>query len=343
MHVGSGDNTYNWVGDWAKMPESESASKGWAHPGIVVTESGDIITCHAGDPTVMTFDQDGNLKSSWTGDFVDAHGITLVKEDNIEKLWIADNGSKRGFQHGYDYLPGAESASGQVFKTTLDGQTVMVLARPPVDVYRDSRYAPTSIAVNEERLGGNGDVWVADGYGASYVHRFDKEGKYLSSINGEEGAGRFNCPHGIFIDRRKADAELYVSDRANARVQVYDMDGNFKRSFGTDFLTTPSGFVTYGNLMIIAELEARLAITDVDDKLVTYLGDNEQVSSVNGWPNNKDEDGTVIPTALLEAGKFNSPHAIAVDADGNIYVAEWLIGGRFTKLAFLHSGQRAGI
>ena len=219
MHVGSGDNTYNWVGDWAKVPESESASKGWAPPGIVVTESGDVITCHSSDPTVMTFDNDG---------------------------------------------------------------------------------------------------------------------KYLSSINGEEGAGRFNCPHGIFIDR-------HVSDHANARVQVYDMQGNFKRAFGTDFLTTPSGFITYGNFMVIAELKARLAITDIDDKLVTYLGDNEQVSGVEGWPNNKNEEGTVIPKAFLEAGKFNSPHGIAVDADGNIYVAEWLIGGRFTKLAILNKGQGAGI
>ena len=132
MRVGSGNNTYNWVGDWAKVPESESATKGWAHPGIIVTESGDVITCHSGDPTVLTFDKDGNLKSSWTGEFVDAHGITLVKDGGTEYLWIADNGSKRGFQHGYDYPPGAELASGQVFQTTLDGQTVMHLDQPPV-------------------------------------------------------------------------------------------------------------------------------------------------------------------------------------------------------------------
>ena len=54
---------------------------------------------------------------------------------------------------------------------------------------------------------------------------------------------------------------------------------------------------------------------------------------VEGWPNNADESGSPIPTKLLESGKFNSPHGMAVDADGNIYVAEWLIGGRVTKLA----------
>ena len=202
MQVGSGSNTYNWIDNWANIPDSESASKGWAHPGMVVTESGDVITCHAGDPTVMTFDKDGNLKGSWTGDFVDAHGITLVNEGGTDYLWIADNGSKRSHTHAYDYPPGAADKSGKVFKVTLDGQTIMELDQPPVDAYDSSRYAPTSISVNEERHGGNGDVWVADGYGASYVHRFSKDGQYLNSINGEEGAGRYNCPHGIFIDRR---------------------------------------------------------------------------------------------------------------------------------------------
>ena len=159
-----------------------------------------------------------------------------------------------------------------------------------------------------------------------------RDGDYVSSINGEEGAGAYNCPHGIYIDRRKSEPELYVADRANSRVQVYDMEGGFKRSFGTDFLTTPSGFVTHGDLMVIAELRARLAVTDLNDDLLTYLGENEQVCEVEGWPNNTGDEGQIVPTSLLQTGKFNSPHGLAVDANGNLYVAEWLIGGRVTRL-----------
>ena len=84
--------------------------------------------------------------------------------------------------------------------------------------------------------------------------------------------------------------------------------------------------------MVIAELRARLAVTDRDDNLVCYLGDNEVVSSTDGWPNGKNRDGQVIPTGLLQPGLFNSPHGLAVDKQGNLFVAEWLIGGRFTKL-----------
>lgn len=332
MRVGSGENAYEWVDDWADIPESDSSRMGWAHPGIVVTESGNVITCHPGDPNVMTFDGDGNLLGSWQGEFADAHGITLVNEDGTEFLWIADNGSKRSHLHGYEYPPGAGDASGQALKTTLDGDVVMRLGTPPHSVYESMRYSPTGVAVNEKRHGGNGDIWVGDGYGAGYVHRFTEDGDYVGSINGDEGAGRYDCPHGIFIDRRKSEPELYVADRANARVQVYDLEGGFKRVFGTDFLTTPSAFVTHGNLMVIAELRARLTITDLNDKLVTYLGQNEQVCEVEGWPNNTGDQGQIVPTALLETGKFNSPHGLAVDADGNLYVAEWLIGGRVTKL-----------
>ncbi len=85
--------------------------------------------------------------------------------------------------------------------------------------------------------------------------------------------------------------------------------------------------------MIVAELQARLTVIDVDDRLVAYLGENPSVVEVDGWPNNKNDQGKPIRTKLLEPGKFHAPHGIATDADGNIYVAEWGIGGRYEKLA----------
>ena len=334
MRIGSGEHTYEWISGWAKVPDTDSARTGWSHHGVVVTESGDVISYHQGDPTFMVFDKDGNLKRSWDNGFADAHGMTLVKEGNTEYLWIADNGRKRQARDRYEYPEGAGKVTGKAVKTTLEGETVMKLETPGIPVYRSGDYMPTWVAVNEERQGGNGDVWVADGYAQNQVHRFSKSGEYVSSITGEGGAaGAFNCPHAIFVDRRKTDPELYVADRGNGRVQVYDLEGNYKRVFGEDFLTTPSGFATHGKLMIIAELRARLVVLDADDNPVTYLGANEAVTEVDGWPNIKDESGVPARTNLLEAGKFNSPHGMAVDADGNLYVAEWLIGGRFTKLA----------
>lgn len=336
MKVGTGEHTYDWVENWAKVPDSETTRLGWSHHGIVYSETGDLITYHQEDGTFLRFGKDGTLKSSWKGWFNDAHGITLVNEGDIEYLWVADNGRKRLSKHNYEYPEGGPSAPirGQVWKTTLDGRKVMSLDMPDLPVYATTDYMPTWVAVNEERCGGNGDVWVTDGYGSNYIHRFDKSGNYISSINGSEGdTGDFNCPHAILIDFRKAEPELYVADRGNGRVQVYDTEGKYKRGFGEDFLTSPSGFATHGDMMVIAELKARVVLLDINDNLLEYLGGNVEVADTEGWPNDLDASGKPIRPAVLETGKFNSPHGMTVDAEGNIYVAEWLVGGRHIKLA----------
>ena len=331
MRVGSGQHTYEWVDSWADVPDTELSRKGWSHHGIAVTDAGEVIACHQGEATILVFDRDGNLLRSWDSGLKEAHGITLVKEGETEYLWIADPGSKRRPETGYEKVG---PFSPNVVKTTMDGKTVMALKPPDHPVYRDGNYSPTWVAVNEERHGGNGDVWVADGYGESYVHRFSKGGQYVGSINGEEGeVGRFDCPHAVFVDTRKSEPELYVADRTNGRVQVYDLEGSFKRWFGPGIVTSPSGFATHGDLMIIIELRSsRIAVVDVEDNLVTYLGENPGVFKVDGWPNVNNDRGELVRSNLLEPGKFNSPHGIATDSDGNLYVAEWLIGGRYTKL-----------
>ena len=112
MRVGQGSNTYQWNEDWAKLPDTESVHKGWAHHGVVVTESGDVITFHPGDSTILVLDGNGNVRRTWELPVADAHGITLVKEGDAEYLWIADNGRKRQFQIGYEYPPGTAPFSG---------------------------------------------------------------------------------------------------------------------------------------------------------------------------------------------------------------------------------------
>ena len=310
MRIGGGEHTYQWIDNWVKLPDTELGRRDKAHHGIVVPEAGHIVVFHEGGPAVLAFDADGNLQRSWDSELINAHSMTLVKENGAEYLWMADN------------------KSGQVVKTTLDGETVMSIERPALPIYRDADYKPTGVAANEERHGGNGDIWVTDGYGESYVHRYDKAGNYISSINGEEGqAGRFAQPHGIWIGTRRSGRELYISDRANGRVQVYDTEGNFKRVFGSEFFNarSPSGFMALGDLLVVVELRARLTLLDADDGLVHYLGENPGVSDIEGWPD--------ISEDLIEPDRFNSPHSVAADREGNLYVAELLTGGRITKLA----------
>ena len=331
------DNTtsnFQWIDNWGPRNQSEQSLAGWAHPGMATTSDGKIITCDSGHSEILIYTQDGDLIESWPGNFTDAHGLCITKSDDgtQDALWIADNGSKRSVENSYEYPPGAENNSGRVFKCDLNGVESLTLPKPEHPDYKTIRYSPTSITVSEISNGGNGDIWVADGYGASLVHRFSKEGNYLDSIDGTNGSGHFDCPHGIIIDWRKSDPELYVADRANGRIQVFDLEGTHIRTFGSDFMTTPSEFALSGSKMIVAELEARLTILDENDQLIQYLFPDDTAANSEGWPNELTESGTAQRPSRLAPKKFNSPHGITVDDIGNIYVAEWLIGGRFTKL-----------
>ena len=180
---------YEWVDNWGGRDQTQESLTGWAHPGMAITSDGRIVSCDSGSSEILIYTQDGNLISSWAGNFIDAHGITVVNEDEKDYLWIADNGSKRLPDFSYAYPPGAENKSGAVHKYDLDGHLILGLPNPNHPDYGRSRYAPTSIAVDETRFGGLGDIWVADGYGASLVHKFNAQGKYIFSIDGSDGSG----------------------------------------------------------------------------------------------------------------------------------------------------------
>jgi len=318
--LGFGDYRFKWIDNWARIPDTESGKKNGRTHGVVVSGSGDVLIFNQADPAVLVFSSAGKLKSAWGDRFHGAHGMTLVKEGQEEFLWLTDQDT------------------GEVVKMTLDGRTVLNLKQAKHPIYKTRKYFPTWVAVNEERYGGNGDIWVADGYGSFYVHRYDKTGKYLDSINGEEGdAGAFDCPHGLWADTRrkgidigregprKEPLELYIADRGNRRIQVYTMDGKFKRAFGDDFFSSPDGASAYGNdAVLVPELFARISLLDKNDKLICHLGSNEPACDQKGWPN--------LPESKLKTGHFNSPHGAVADDQGNIYVVEWIIGGRITKL-----------
>ena len=308
VYVESGAIGYDWIENWATIPETESGRIDGRTHGAAVSESGQVIVFNQATPAVLFYDQNGQLQAGWGNRFPGAHGLTLVKEDGTEYLWLAD------------------STTAEVVKTTLDGRTVMTLEQPNLPIYQNNPYKPTWVAVDEARFGGSGDIWVTDGYGQNYIHRYNRYGIYLGSIDGSEGeAGAFKCPHGIWIDRRNGVAKLYVADRGNHRIQVFDMAGQFKRVFGSEVLTSPCCFTVSGDYLVVPELKARLAIFDRNDQLVGYLGENEEVCDIKGWPNH--------PAELIEPGKFNSPHGITADEAGNLYVVEWIVGGRITKLA----------
>lgn len=306
MQIDCNGRSYEWIEDWARIPDTPRGRENGRTHGVAVSKTGQVVVFNQADPAVLLFNPDGTLAASWGDRFGGAHGLTLVEDDGVEHLWLTDQGTA------------------EVVKTTLDGRTVANIERAPHPAYGEGKYSPTWVAVNETRHGGNGDVWVADGYGSSLVHRYTPDGEYVATLDGSEGAaGAFKCPHGIWFDSRKDDPELYIADRGNSRVQVYDGEGRFKRAFDAGVLNSPCMFDRSGDELLVPELRARVTILDADDKPVCQIGLNDAICTADGWPNER---------AHLKPGLFNSPHAMTADAAGNLFIVEWITGGRITKL-----------
>ncbi len=321
-----GPPRYEWR-ELASTPFGSSVD--WSHHGLAINASGNLVGFSQATGELVQLGPSGELVSTIAVPVTCAHGITPVGDESQESYWIADIGISARLDGGTVVR---EIGPSGVLRVGTDGAVVQRLDRPQGSLYAArSSYLPTGIAVDEGRLGGVGTIWVADGYGQSIVNRYTLGGDYAAGIDGTTGAGRFDCPHGVFIDRRRSEPELLIADRVNHRVQVFDLDGRFKRSFGQSYLVSPSAFASIGETLIIGDLRARLTMVDMADRLITHLGDGGAVYDEAGWPNVASLNGQVArrPVARYQ---FGSPHGLAATEDGTIYVAEWRIGGRVVRL-----------
>lgn len=303
--VGKGTYSYTWDSNWAKLPDG--VETGNCH-GVAVSKDGRVHVFNQSKHALLSFAPDGSIDTIWdqfpSDRFLGAHGLTLVEENGDEFLWLTD-------QH-----------TGEVVKVTLDGKDVMSLDKPASYDQGDG-YSPTWAAQAPD-----GRVYVGDGYGSSRISVYDANGKFVETWS-ETPLGRFGCPHGLLIATRKAatgveEPVLYVTDRSNSRVQVLTVEGTFVKAFYQDH---PCSFAIGPNdELMVPDLYAFVNIYDkADQPIMQRLGDHQhQVARTKGWPN--------VDASLIHDGKFNSPHGSCFDADGNIYVVEWIPQGRITKL-----------
>jgi len=262
------------VPDWAKLPA------GWNFgecAGVDVAKDGSVWVFNRGPHPVIQFDKSGKMLQAWSEiPVVRPHGIGVDPSGNV---WLVDQGGH------------------SVMKFTPQGRLQLVIAQPsrrPGD--NDSKYAfnePTGIAFTPA-----GDFYMSDGYVNSRVIQFNSQGEYLRHWGKKgTGDGEFNLVHDVTLDNK---GRVYVADRTNSRVQVFDGDGKFIAKW-TD-VGQPWG-------LHYAAAEDSIYMCDGLNNRIVKLTTNGEIL------------GTLASFGKVP-GKLDFSHHISVDSEGSIYVVE---------------------
>ena len=288
--LGSGEYTYLASGeDWGSLPD------GWTYKeatAVAVDARDNVYVFNRGNHPVIVFDRDGKFLRSWgEGIFTNPHGVAVGPDETVFCVDASDH---------------------TVRKYTTEGKLLMTIGTegkgaPPMS--GDPFSLPTHVAVDPR----NGDLYVADGYGNARVHKYTPDGRLLFSW-GESGTnpGQFNVVHNIATD---LDRWVYVADRENRRIQVFDPNGKYETQWGN--LSRAAGVCADHRgrqLVYVGEYFAGQALNSTG----TGLGPRVSIF---------DTAGNVLARlgdepAGEEPGRFYAPHGIAVDSRGDLYVAE---------------------
>jgi hypothetical protein len=320
--LGEGAYKYEAIHDWGVLPPQIK----WGNThGVVEDAQGHIHvhhTVHAtsdSPDTMVVFDRRGKFVRSWGKEFRGvAHGLHIRKEGREEFLYLTANAANP------KATPQPELQA-VVMKTTLKGEPVWKIQGPPdVDAYKPGadgrvpRYNPTNVAIAP-----NGDVYVGDGYGSSYMNQYNAKAEYIRTFGGRGSEpGQLAEPHGNWVDTRGKTPMLVVADRRNNRLQRFTLDGKH-----IDFIPgfkLPCHFDEHKGTVVVPDLQGRVTLMDKNNAIVAHLGDSGATDG--SYPLRSQPREKFIP------GQFICPHGACFDHDGNIFVVEWVEVGRVTKL-----------
>jgi len=284
---------------WPQRPKNIT----WgAMSGVAVDRQGNIWVLMRSNPPVQVYQPDGKFLFSW-GEGLIGTGHEL-KFDSQGNVWVVDVGRQ------------------VVLQFTPKGELLRTLGTPG-EAGCDERHfnKPTDVAVTPA-----GDVFVSDGYSNARVVHFDRNGKLVKAWGTLGTApGEFSLPHAIAVDSR---GRVYVADRNNARIQVFDQDGKFLDQWRNIVVpcafcmtkddelwvcgTSPMPWRPDDNVLGYPPKDQLLMRFDTAGKLLQL------------WSVPKGEDGHEQP------GELNWVHGLAVDAKGSIYAVD-VVGKRAQK------------
>jgi len=275
---------------------------GPTHGGAAVDRAGNVYVSTDTARGILVFGPDGKYVRNFGPTQI--HGLHLQREGDSEFLYAA--------------RPSAH----EVLKIKTDGTVAWTMGYPESSgVYtKAEEFNPTNIVALPD-----GTLFVADGYGKNYIHKYDRDRKYIKSFGGPGGTpaedGKFNRCHGLATDLRGPKPMLIVCNRESGRVEQWDTDGNLVKVLLRD-LRMPAAAQVSGDYVAIAELQGRVTILGKDNTIAAQIGDNPTAGQRANFG---------LEPAQWTDGICNSPHGITFDRAGNLVVAEWSKFGRVQK------------
>ena len=300
VQIGKGEFLYSVIENWEQLPPGYD----WSETAGVSTDAEDnVYVFNRGKHPMMIFNSAGKFLGSWgEGIFVRPHGVSQGPDNT---LYCTDDGDHT------------------VRQCTLDGEILMTIGNPG-NASNPFSGNPFNRCTHTATDPSNGDIFITDGYGNSRIHKYSENGKLIKSWGAPgAGEGEFNIVHNIATDK---DGYLYVCDRENHRIQVFNRNGDFETLWAN--VHRPCAiFIDYNELIYVAELGFGTLIS----KAVPNIG--PRVSVLN-------KQGQVLQRIGdlgygLEPGQFIAPHGLRLDSHCNIYVAE------VARTAMSHHGTPA--
>lgn len=295
--LGQGEFRYRAYPSWGALdPERHPVRD--CH-GICVDRRGRIVMLtNDTHNNLIAYHKRGTLDAAWESRFQGAHGLDIVNHDGEEQYWITD------------------SVRNVVSVCTSSGNERRLIGPEAIGSQYPGRdnYHPTNSAVLE-----SGEFFVSDGYGSSFVLRFDPSGGYMSSFGGEgDSPENLKRPHAVWIDRRSGKPVLLVCDRDHDMLKWFSLTGELVRTLhlpGASPCNVAALSGRRSNYLAVASLNGMILILDPSDSVVSAVGAMPPIY-VDGQlqylrPNNK---------------VLTHPHDVCVDSAGALYVAQWNSG-----------------
>ena len=299
---GHNNMTYKLDTNWSKFNASQLPVND-CHEMVQDSKGRIILLTNETKNNVLIFNTSGKILDNWGHQFPGAHGLSLHNENGTEFLYLTDT-----LKH-------------QVYKTTMDGEILLTIDVPlDAGIYsKAAEFLPTETVVDT-----NGDIFIADGYGAQYILHYDKNGKLLKYFGGRgDGDKYFDCSHGICLDTRTNPTTMLITDRTRNCFKRFTKRGELLEVIKLDGACVCRPVIK-GDHLYAAVLRSPNMDTSGTGFVTILDKHNVVVSNIGG--NKPIYINQVLQPLLQEDKIFQHPHDVCMDNDGNIYVAQWASG-----------------